>query len=589
MAVTIYTWTHNHKSTMETLLNKTNIGHASFEIIGSKNNLDKIKNDILSNNPKFKEAKEKINKHIHTPQLLDQWMTENSEEEKIQGRLNELEECASLSDINYNNSLMDSMMKGISKEILDAAILLKSINFIFNNRTQCTDIPCKINLQKIYFSFFPKNEEKLTNIPNNGLGSSANSLFGIYKNKCLRTPKKVYEPTFNTYESDCSHEAHGVDISNLFKDIYPENMIEHTEIFQKRDKESNSSWKKKDRKFFKVKSGKLEGVIITQATYSEYSNFIKFILRFRNFNYRNVLINDNEQINKEIMEKYLKESNNYFHSFINDLNINLSRLIKNNENSEKIFLISSLIKQINEIHLNLKHYLEVHGLTPSDIITIPSEICDGEGLDERIIIENWLNIVMKSGFNHYSTNCSWAVKTAILPASKEYLKINDSFRIMPWAPLEISTFAKNLQKEILKKRPNIFAKNFIIGPKKLIYTKKEFIKIYSENSFSSKLRDTFHLRKKKIEDLLNLLYQYHLIADFHINHRIIFLEKIKEQLSIINENITTTDNSNMNIKNADPIKMLFQLTILEHDNIIKFLLNFKSLNGFKNELKSPFN
>ena len=120
------------------------MGHASFEITGSKNALNKIKNEIISNNPRFKEAK-KINQHIHTPQLIDQWITKNSKEEKVQGRFNELEECASLSDINYNNSLMDSTMKGISNEILDSAILLKSVDSIFNNRTKCNDIPSKIN------------------------------------------------------------------------------------------------------------------------------------------------------------------------------------------------------------------------------------------------------------------------------------------------------------------------------------------------------------------------------------------------------------------------------------------------------------
>lgn len=592
MAVTIYTWTHNHESVVATLLNKTNMGHASFEITGTENALIKIKNEIILNNPIFKAAHEKTNQFIHTPQVVDQWMTKNSEEEKIQGRQNDLDECASLSDISYNNSLIDSYSKGIPKETLDAAILLKSINSIFNNRTRCTDVPSKINLHKIYFSFFPMDEENLTHMPNNGEGSTANSLYGIYKNRCLKTPKYVYQPIFNTYESDCSQEAGGVEISNLFQDIYPENMIELTENFQKRDEISNSQWKKKNRKFFEVKSGKLKGVVITQATYLEYSNFIKFIFRYRDFNYRNVLIDDNEQINTNVMEKYLKESNNYFIDLLNDLNFNLSLFIKDNEsseNKEKISIISSLINKINEIHLNLKYYLQVHGLTPSDIVTLPSKICDGEGLDERIIIENWVNKVMKSGFNHHSTNCSWAVKTAILPATKEYLNVSDSFRIMPWAPLEISIFAKKLQKEVLKKQPNILAKNFNIGPKKLIYTKTEFIKIYSEGRFANKIRETFHLRKKKMEDLLHLLKQYQLIADFQINHRLIFLEKIKEQLAIINESLITTKNCSITNKKANPIQMLFQLIILEHDNLIKFLLNFKSLNGFKNEIRSALN
>ncbi len=441
MAVTIYAWTHNQKSSIDNLLRKSNCGHCSLEISGTKENIEKIKKTLQMQNPEYVRSLKLVEDYIHTPQQIDQFLKNASEKEKITARENDLMECLSLYEDNQNSGLIDGLNKGIKKEIIEAAQIV-NCSEITSDLISCTSV--NINnkvIYHLYFSFFPDYEKITKLFPENGKKVSSNNLYNILKTRKIKSPKYLNPPRFQSFEDDCEDEAYGVDISKIFADISPDNLEEDSTKNRNRDPSSQNVWDKKDRKAFKVKSGLLKGVIITSATFSEYENFIKFIFKCKEIKFRTLLLDENTNINQNIFNKYLKNDRNYFINLFEDLskNINIMKVqLKNTKNRDEIKLLNykisklkSIISNLGSIYSNIKNYLHVSGLPPSEIITFPSKICDGYGLDEVKIFERWKNIVSKSGYDFNTTNCSWAIKTIFFPVAEPYLKAQDNLRIMP--------------------------------------------------------------------------------------------------------------------------------------------------------------
>jgi hypothetical protein len=586
MAVTIYTWTYNQNSVAESLLRKTNCGHCSLEISGTKEKIKKIEKSILLRYTEYQRSMKVVEEFLHTPQQIDNFMTKSSEKEKIVARKNDLNECLIEYEDQPIKGLMIANQKEIKKEVIEAAYIIKVRKEKLENLISCTNTAINSNkIYQLYFSFFPEDESITKLYPGSSKESSNNNLYNILCRKKKKSPDFANPPQFHSFEEDCEDEASGIEISKIFTDIRPENLEEDTENSKFRNEYSKYSWDKKNRKLFKVKSGNLKGVTITQATFSEYKNFFNFIFKYKNISFRNLLLDENADINQNIFNQYLKNDRKYFINLFNDLSKNINSLkqqIKTTKSlhekiilNDKISRLNSIISSLGNIYSTVKNYLQVSGLPPSEVITFPSKICDGYGLDELIILEKWINIVSKCGYNYTTTNCSWAIKTIFLPAVEEHLKPQSNLRIMPWSPLELASFAKQAQKEFLKKYPNIIFKNEINAPKKNIYTRKEFLKIISEKSLSIKLQNALCIKEKNLESILILLEKYYRIADFQINYRLLFIEQIKEKLAIFSENIANNTLNNKGGKKISSINMLYQSIIIEEESLMACLMGIK--------------
>ncbi|APJ03421.1 hypothetical protein [Silvanigrella aquatica] len=585
MAVTIYAWTHNQKSTKDTLLKKSNCGHCSLEITGTKESIDKINEKLKLTVPGYQNAEEIIENFKHSPQQVDLFIPNKSEEEKIIARENDLNECLSIYEKNKTNGQYDAMAKGINQKVLEAAQTLKKgkipeyllNSYIIKNKSKI--------MSTIYFSFFPgsKYDEKPNN--ENNKKNISNNFYNIINNRIQRDQEYIYKPEFKSYAQDCSIETMGVDISKIFADLKPENLEEDFLNYKMRSSCSEDDWLKKERKFYKVKSGILKGITITAATYTEYVNFLNLIIKNRKIKFRHIMLDEDANINENILNKFLKNEYNYFNILLEDLSFNIKTFNKKINQSKNIEEINSLKNKINKLELmisqiqstysNVKNYLHVSGLPPSDIITFPSLHCDGYGLDEVKIIQNWVNIIENSDYHFDTTNCSWAIKTVFLPVIEPYFKIQNHMRIMPWSPLEVASIAKQAQKEFLKKHNGIIFNSQLSAPKKNLYTKKEFLKIISEKNKNIQIQSFFHLRKIELEDILILLDRYHRIGDFQINHRVIFIEHLKEKIANYMHKISENTKQNKESRKLNSINLLYQLLILEEDSLMSFLLGVK--------------
>ena len=105
MAVTIYAWTHNQKSIIDNLLRKSNCGHCSLEISGTKENIKNIEKFLQLQNPEYIRSLKLVENFTHTPQQIDLFMKNATEEEKIIARENDLTNCLSIYEDNQNSGL----------------------------------------------------------------------------------------------------------------------------------------------------------------------------------------------------------------------------------------------------------------------------------------------------------------------------------------------------------------------------------------------------------------------------------------------------------------------------------------------------
>ena len=129
------------------------------------------------------------------------------------------------------------------------------------------------------------------------------------------------------------------------------------------------------------------------------------------------------------------------------------------EDSTRKF-ISTLLNERDKVKKINDEYLHFNGLPPSHVITFPSLECDGMGLDEKVILKNWYTALSDTGFQVYSTNCSWAMKSVLKPVFESFCQIPADFKIIPWAPADIVALAKKAKKEFLKENHEFYSKVF---------------------------------------------------------------------------------------------------------------------------------
>lgn len=297
-------------------------------------------------------------------------------------------------------------------------------------------------------------------------------------------------------------------------------------------------------KYFEVINGKLSGVIISAKSLNTYKSAFSFLFKIKTTNFRKTLFDfydESQKINKKILSNFLKNNVGYATSIKNDL----SKFLKNLEKElflctdpnavkilqEKIVYAKNLLENLKNVEAKIEIFNEFAGIPPSEIVTLPSKICDGYGADENIIVAKWMEIISNTGFDILTTNCAWSVKTALFPSVREYYSESSKFRLYSWLPKEVAKISREILKNILKKHSGFIYINSYRAPKKKLYTKKQFLDLYIKNCFSLNIKFQLNMTPICFNKIFQLLENYEYVANFYLLQRLIIIEQIKELIS----------------------------------------------------------
>ncbi|KAB8033672.1 hypothetical protein [Fluviispira multicolorata] len=555
MTINIISWAYNQESSKDIILNKTNCGHAAFEILMVSKNFKKL----LKNTPMFKDIYIK--------------------EKYIQKKLNEV---VNKYDPQYKDMILlmskkwnSSFEKCLSTEILKECQEIYEINKVVSNFKNI--LPKRVYHGKekyvsLYFSFWPGDDCQ-----------SATKETFHQKNIALKVADKgelrdLRDNMNNSFQKDMEDEADGVDISKLFSDLKMNNLEKIDKIHRKTH--ISSSWGKKEKLVYKVKSGILKGMLVTSATYSEYQSLTGYFLNRKKFSHRLLLLNQFGDINKNLGQK---ESSEYTKTItqlstcIKSIDNDIRDGIINNVDDLSISKLNELKRLLEDEHLSLQTIYNsnklAHGLSPSHIISLPSQGLEGFGLDESKILETWFKYVHPSGYSFTSTNCSWAVMRALSPETNKFKAAPLRRSLTPITPKEVAHYFSEVQdcmfKRFSQEINNLNRNSFV--PEKKLWTVNEFKQNTPGSGTFGLFKEANRYSSSNIKQIEELIASYHRIANYQINWRLKCLDQLADCLSTWFEDkfdaITNKKSTRYN-----GIKSLLNQIALEREYLIEHLL-----------------
>ncbi|RDB36876.1 MAG: hypothetical protein DCC88_02910 [Spirobacillus cienkowskii] len=359
MSVTVFSWNYHIKKNLDYLCNNKTPGHCALEITGNYREIETIKKNYINSCKEYIEANKIIENYTNQPQDIDRFISKNlSENEKIQHRINDLEECVEEYCQNENSGLIRAALKNISFSTIFAYLNLIKYQKIFDKKIIFyTSQIGNETVYHMYFSVFPKSNSS-------------------------EMEKNDINPN-NLREINCpNHECDGKNSA----------LIRRSEGI----------------KYFEVINGKLSGVIISAKSLNTYKSAFSFLFKIKTTDFRKTLFDfydESQKINKKILSNFLKNNVGYATSIKNDL----SKFLKNLEKElflctdpnavkilqEKIVYAKNLLKNLKNVEAKIEIFNEFAGIPPSEIVTLPSKICDGYGADENIIVAKWMEIIRR--------------------------------------------------------------------------------------------------------------------------------------------------------------------------------------------------
>lgn len=545
MTVSILCWAYNH-SNKALLLKRTNFGHASLEILITRQYFDNIKNSI----PYFKDIDEKKKLYDNIIKIL-------------KARFPDFSEIESYIKRDLNSIKKNKLDKKESEIVNELRSLYRQINENFDEISAKEFSDCGVDYIIIYLSFWPASGDarKKTSIDSKKL----QNLY-MYINHTSKDLREIKNSSNNSYNEDAKDEADGVNLKNVFSFLREDN-LEFVKKVERSD--IGTGWEKKEKIVYRVKTGPLKGTLITSATYKQMKGLWSFIpipkvSRFE-FSHRLVAINEEGQklnmgvaptrdavfkseiyANQELI-KNLKDDIKIWSEDISQLEKKAKQRIKLtaeerkhiNELRESISNNESTIRntesRINHINEKIKSYPMTEGLPPSHVISLPSKGTEGYGLDEAKIINNWVNNIISCGYGLDLTNCSWAVLKAIsietdiyekAPLNKKVSLIKRS--LMSIAPKEVADYALRVQEKMITKfKGHIKSQLNSNIPDSFIINAKTFKeKTKGSNIFGSFTRS----RSSNITTIDKLLDEYKKIPSFLVSRRLEHLDRLSDAI-----------------------------------------------------------
>jgi hypothetical protein len=233
MTIAILSWVHNQKSIMDTILNRTNMGHSSMEITISKNKF----REIVKRNSFFKEYHKIMNNYNKIYDEIFK-IIENMVYDREQIKKDTEE---------YIKSANYAIKRKLPIDVLEKCYELQALQGKYDKfKSYSAFMPKAVYNGKqknisIYFSFWPEEE--------NNEASQQSSL--TKRRKVFFNFIKKEKMESNTLGDDLDLETDGIDLENIFYDFRKENLEQVAIIPRNPDKDSKS-WDKKDKIIYKV-------------------------------------------------------------------------------------------------------------------------------------------------------------------------------------------------------------------------------------------------------------------------------------------------------------------------------------------------
>ena len=591
MSVTVFSWNYHIKKNLDYFYNNKTPGDCSLEITGNYKEIFTIKENFLNTFSDYVKSKKIYENYIYKEQNIDKYISENlSEDEKINYRILDLKECAQLYCDNPDNGLIEASSKSITSETLLAYITIKKYNKIIKEKIiiYSSNFGNK-EVWHMYFSLSPTYESEMKKNQLN-IHSPGNNILSKFLNYVERSETVYFEPIFDSFYNDSKNYANNVDIEKIFQDINPNNLREIYCFGNKfNSKDDVAKRRTEGVRHFEVINGKLSGVVITSKSINCYRSFFHFLLKIKHKNFRKTLFNyynDGKEINKDVFSKFLKNNVNHATS----LKVDISKFLKKLANElilcsdpnkqqilqQKVLHINKLLENLKNVEAKLQIFNDFSGIPPSEIVTLPSKMCDGYGANENIIVSQWMTTVVNTGFDLITTNCAWSIKSILLPAVKEYYSESNRFRLYPWLPKEVLKISREILRNILKKHNNFIFISSYRSPKKKLLTKQQFLDSCIKNCLSLNIKNHLNMIPDCFHKIFELLSKYQYLGDFYLLQRLIIIEQIKEIISkYFDENYKTSITKEK--KEFSILRSLYQILLDEEQEIILFIISNNKL------------
>ncbi|WP_158999754.1 hypothetical protein [Pigmentibacter ruber] len=553
MTINVISWAYSQESISDILLQKTNCGHAAFEILMNS----KSYKELIKKNQIFSDVYKKTS---YVDSKLSDILAKYSKYKKVILKMID----------NWNASLVSKLPKDIVSDcykLYELNVFIKRYNMILPKRIYHG----KEKYISFYFSFWPGSYIQEATLET----TQQKNIVMKYQSKDeLRV---IRSNANNSIQEDMDDEADGVDIAKLFSDLKINNLELISTI--PRDPNSDNSWDKKEKMVYKVKSGALKGTLVTSATYLEYQSLKDYFLGKRKFSHRFLFLNQDGDVNDALIPKVstdelkvINKLESCIQSIINDLRfLNHSQ---DRTNARKLRELKNiLLDEKNSLTKILDSNKLTQGLPPSHIISLPSKGLEGFGLDEERIIEIWLKDIVPCGYSYNSTNCSWAVMRALSQETEHFKSTPLKRYFTPITPREVVDYFSEVQDCMFKKYSQQITnlnRNSLI-PEKKLWTLDEFKKNTPGTGVLGLFKEANRYSSSNIKEIEDLIVSYQRIANHEIKWRLKYLNQMADRLSIWFED-KFDQIVNKKSTRYNGMKNLLNQIAIEREKLVEYLL-----------------